>query len=110
MATPVLTIVSIAACGGSRHQLETVLDAALTRKLVTVKRIENLISQEGWLRFRGRRHLVELLRDRSSGKALFRSQTEAKVKRWIGQSGLGKCLSNHQVATGIGDVEVDQNC
>jgi very-short-patch-repair endonuclease len=111
VATPVLTVISLAAGGASRHQLETVLDAALTRKLVTVKRIEDLLSKPGWLRFPGRRNLVRLLRERQGGRALFRSQTEAKVKRWIRQSPLqselGTCFTNYNVATAFGDIEVD---
>ncbi len=111
VANPALTVVTIATSGASRHQLETVLDAALTRRLVTVGQIEKLVSQPGWLRFRGRRFLVELLRERSEGRALFRSKTENRVRRWIRESPLessaGTCRTNYNVATAVGNVEVD---
>jgi very-short-patch-repair endonuclease len=107
VATPVLTIVTLASGGASCAQLETVLDAALTRRLVTVHRIEELLLKPGWLRFRGRSVLVSLLQARSGGRALFRSRTEEKVHRWITQSALPKGVPNHRASTSMGDVEVD---
>jgi hypothetical protein len=107
VATPVLTIVTLAALRATRHQLETVLDAALTRRLVTVARIEKLLTTSGWLRFPGRPLLVSLLVERTGGKALFRSQTEARVKRWLKENELDGGLPNHIVETASGPVEVD---
>jgi hypothetical protein len=108
VATPVLTLVTLAASGASSAQLETVLDAALTRRLVTVKAIEALLDKPGWLRFRGRPKLVALLAARAGGRALFRSRTEAKVQRWIQSSSLPCPVSNLLVPTPYGAIEVDK--
>jgi very-short-patch-repair endonuclease len=110
VATPVLTVVTLAAGGVTRDHLETVLDAALTSRLVTVDRISALLAKPGWLRFPGRPMLMLLLDERArrvGGTALFRSRTEAKVHRWIAGSSLPSGVANLVVSTAIGDVEVD---
>ncbi len=109
VANPILTIVTLAAGRATRAQLETVLDAALTRRLVTVKRIDALLQEPGWRRFGGRPLVVSLLDERAGRvTALFRSKTERKVKRWIDSANLPSSVANFVVKSATGDVEVDR--
>ncbi len=108
VANPVLTILTIVASGSSKQKIETVLDACLTRRILTVKHVEKLLAEPGWLQFRGRQHLMSLLLQRGEGRALFRSQTEARVSRWLHGSGCEGGIPNFKVATPFGEIEVDR--
>jgi hypothetical protein len=107
VANPVLTIVTIAALGARVGHIETVLDSALTKRLITVERVEKLLATPGWGRFPGRGLLIQLLNDRGDGSALFRSRTEAKVGSWL-RDQLPVGLPNFEVDTPFGPIEVDR--
>jgi hypothetical protein len=108
VADPTLTVVTLADGGALRWQLEAVLHAALTRRLVTVERIEALLQQPGWRRFGGRPMLVALLDERTGRlSALYRSQTERRVHRWLVSTGLPAGKASLLVSTPAGEVEVD---
>ncbi len=87
--------------------VERCLDDALVRRLVTVGSIARLVERLPPTAVSGRRHLLELLAERSSGIG-HRSALEQKVARWLAMDQLTGWQGNLQVPVGNGrTVEVD---
>ncbi len=87
--------------------VERCLDHCLAHRLTSVPRIQELIDQVAPRAVIGRRLLVELLDQRSSGMG-HRSRLEQRVAGWLAGAGLSGWERNHRVVVGPDTtVEVD---
>lgn len=106
LATPAATLVLLPRFV-DRRTLERCLDHSLVHRLVSVRAASDLVDRIPARALPGRRILLELLAQRSSGIG-HRSQLEQTVAGWLDDAGLRGWRRNLQVPTGRGgSVEVD---
>lgn len=87
--------------------VERCLDHGIAHRLVTVDSVQHLLEQMPVRAVVGRRMLLDLLAQRSSGIG-HRSGLEQKVGRWLTEAGVNGWFRNYRVPVGGGRfVEVD---
>lgn len=106
LATPAATLLQLPRFV-DKETVERCLDHSLAHRLVSVCAVQDLISGLAARAVPGRKILLELLSERSSGIG-HRSRLEQTVAGWLGEADIGGWQRNHRVATGRGtSVEVD---